>query len=296
MSFNIEIPAKCILAGEHSILERGFALVVPFNKFKLSLNYYPDEMKTMHTISAEGNNSLGIILWPVLSKACQLLNKDPHKLTGFFQMESTIPPCSGLGFSAALCVAVAEWVIQQGYLTRANLFDFAIELENMFHKKSSGVDIAGVTSNHIIQYSFNKEVAKISPCWEPELYISGSEEKSITRLCVEKVRELKKSDPKKAKEIYEKMALAVELIKFSLESDDKETQLSYITQGLTLGNQCFYDWGLTSQALTQHIKQLETYNTLACKVIGAGVGGYVLSLWKETPPQNLPFKLHRLNL
>jgi len=32
-------------------------------------------------------------------------------------------------------------------------------------------------------------------------------------------------------------------------------------------------------------------HALACKIIGAGFGGHVVSLWENTPPENLPFEL-----
>ena len=53
MSFSIKVPAKCIIAGEHLILERGFAIVAPFNLYHLELIHQPDAIKTMYTISAE---------------------------------------------------------------------------------------------------------------------------------------------------------------------------------------------------------------------------------------------------
>lgn len=292
MSFNVKIPAKCILAGEHLILERGYAIVAPFHHYYLTLNYEPNTIKTMYTISAEGNNSLGIILWPAICKAYELLQKDPHTITGFLNIKSTITPCGGLGFSAALCVAITEWIIYQGLLSRSELFQFAVRLEDMFHQRSSGVDIAGVTASNIIKYDLNHEISAVNMTWQPLFYISSSNETSFTGPCVKKVLKLKQENPAKSERIYEKMLRAARLIKNALE-ENNEASLHILAQGLTLGNECFYEWELVSPQLHNHIQQLKQH-ALACKIVGAGFGGHVLSLWKEPPPANFPIKLYPL--
>jgi mevalonate kinase len=292
MSFSIKIPAKCILAGEHVILERGFAVVSPFDHYDLTLSYKPGSMKTMYTISAEGYNSLGIILWPVVTKAYELLGQDVSKLTGEFDIQSSIPPGGGLGFSAALCVAVTEWLIYSGLIPRSRLFDFALELEHIFHFRSSGVDVAGVLSKNIIQYTSNREITVINPSWKPKLFVSSSKEMAITGSCVKKVMEFRKTNPERAKEIDDKMSSSTQLIKSALEAPEPEG-IALLAQGLHLGNECFHDWELVSPQLAHHLDEVSQY-AMACKVIGAGFGGHVLSLWEHNPPNNLPFKLHPL--
>ncbi|CEG56627.1 mevalonate kinase family protein [Legionella fallonii] len=294
MTFKVKVPAKCILAGEHLILERGYAIVAPLHRYHLTLSYEPHTIKTKYTISAEGNNSLGIILWPAICKAYELLQKDHNKITGFFNIKSTIIPCGGIGFSAALCVAITEWLIYQGLLSRSELFQFARQLEDMFHKRSSGVDIAGVTAKNIIKYYSNSEIIEMSISWQPLLYISSSDETSFSGPCVKKVLELKKENPAKAEAIYDKMLQAVILINNALENKN-DASLDILARGLTMGNECFYEWDLISPQLHDHIELLKQH-ALACKIIGAGFGGHVLSLWAESPPVNFPIKLYRLSL
>ena len=53
--------------------------------------------------------------------------------------------------------------------------------------------------------------------------------------------------------------------------------------------------GFGLQKLNDHINILKKY-ALACKVIGAGYGGHVLSLWETEPQIDLPLKLHRLKM
>lgn len=292
--FRIKIPAKCTLSGENLVREEGaVALVTRFDGYSLTLSYAPESKKNKFSILAEGDNFIELILWSVVRNACSLLDKDLHKINGNFEIESTIPPCSGLGFSAALCVAVAEWAIHEGYITRSSLFDFSIELEHMFHKKSNGIDIAGVISKKVIQYCTNKEIVEINPQWIPEFYISSSGEISITRCCEKIVQDCARRNPTMAKGICEKMDLSVSLIKKALESDNKEERFNDLAQGIMIGNECFYDWELIPPRLNKHLNEVKKY-AMACKIVGSGLGGHVLSLWKEPPPENLPFKLSKL--
>lgn len=292
MNFQTLIPAKCILAGEHLILQRGFAIVAPVNKYHLLLKFTPNDIETIHSISGEGMSSMQILLWPVVRKALDLLNVHPLEIKGCFDIKSSIPPCGGLGFSAALCLAVAEWAVYYGLLPQDKLFEFAILLENMFHGKSSGLDIAGVMSKGVIQYYSNHEIEPLALKWRPKLYISCSGEQSFSNNCIKKVTELRKTDTVKANAIDDKMMSACMLVKQSLNSD-YEQGLPLMISALNTGNECFYDWGLVSHTLHEHILEIKKH-ALSCKIVGAGFGGHVISLWKEKPPENLGFPLFAL--
>lgn len=292
MDFHTSVPAKCILAGEHVIVNRGFAFVTPFTNYKLTLDYAKDAVRTIQTISAEGNNSLSIMLWPVISQALLLRDKNPAELTGFFKIDCSIPIGAGLGFSAAICVAVARWCLYYGLISQAELFEFAIQLENAFHVKSSGLDIAGVMSSGVIKYSTNHDIQPIQPRWKPHLYVSSSGEKSITDSCVRTVNALRKSHPELASGIDDQMLESSREIQMALESEATEGFL-LLESALNKGNQCFYDWGLVSEKLHRHVQELKKH-AKACKIVGAGYGGHVISLWEKEPDVHLPFKLHRL--
>ncbi|KTD74632.1 mevalonate kinase [Legionella waltersii] len=293
MSFRTRVPAKCIIAGEHVIQRGGFALVSPLMSYHFSLEYVPAEIKTTATISGEGHNSLQVLLWPVVNHALDLLNRNPANLKGYFNIRNTIPIGGGLGFSAAISVAVAQWVANQQWIKPSEIFEFAVKLEGIFHGQSSGVDIAGVMSNKLIIYYSSHEIASITPLWKPKLYLSNSEVTSITKSCVEKVKNLRDSDKEKAQQIDDKMRLATTLVKEALMREDN-LGLSLLINGLNLGNECYYEWGLVSPKLNDHVLVLKEH-ALATKIVGAGYGGHVLSLWKDNPPPDFPIKLYPLD-
>ena len=291
MDFVTVVPAKCILACEHVIINQGFAIVAPFKHFSLSLSYTENKVKTIKTISGEVS-SLPIYLWMVIRNALELVNQNPQELTGFFDLKNNILVGAGLGFSAALCVAVAKWAVYYGLIKQTELFEFAVQLEDIFHVKSSGVDIAGVLAEDITKYYSTHETSLIAAKWKPLLYISSSGEKSITRRCVDQVIKLRQTDPAKGNAIDTKMMGAATQILNALESTSNEG-FPLMVSGLNQGNECFYEWKLVSEKLNDHIKEIKKY-AAACKIIGAGYGGHVVSLWQEEPPEKLPFKLIRL--
>ena len=247
MSFETHLPAKCILSGEYTILKKGFAIVCPFEKYELSLSYTPGDIKTVRTISGEGFDSMLIILWSVVTQALEYLGEKPNELTGTFKIKCSIPPCSGLGFSAALCVSIAEWAIYCGYISKENLFDFALKLEDNFHLKSSGVDVAGVMSKKVIMYSATREITNLALAWHPYLYISSSGEQSITKHCMERINELNKTEPERVTNAEEKMRVASIKTKEALESDNNN-RLALLSEAINMGNECYYEWDLVCKS------------------------------------------------
>ncbi|KTC92832.1 mevalonate kinase [Fluoribacter dumoffii] len=294
LGFKVCIPAKCILSGEFINNQKGYAIISPFERYKLVLKYYPNEIKTIRTITGEGFNSTQIILWSVISRALELLGKECSLLTGYFELNCNIPPCNGLGFFAALYYAVAEWLVYYGLMQRSNLFDFTLKLESSLRASSNGADIAGVMSPSLIMYSYSREIKKLNPTWHPHLYISSTKETTISDDCMQKINEMRLLEPSKAALVDEKMITSSIETRHALESNQKY-RLFLLADALNLANECYFEWGLISERVKNHIDILKKY-ALACKIIEAGYGGYVLSLWKQEPTVDLPFKLYRVNI
>lgn len=292
MNFKILLPAKCILSGDYVVVNNGFAIICPYRRYNLELQYFPSDIKTVRTISGEGFNSMQLILWSIISQAFNFLDEDHFQLTGHFALKCTIPPYSGLGFYAALYSAVAEWLVYYGLLSRSDLFEFALKLESGCQIRTNGADIIGVLSKGIITYSSSHQVCDLRHTWHPQLYISSSGEKQISQDGLVKINEMRKQDPQKVACIDEQMRTATFETKQALESD-REHRLYLLADALNLANECYYGWDLVSEQLENHINILRKY-ALACKILGVGYGGHVLSLWKEKPDVDLPFKLHRL--
>ncbi|MFN9069192.1 MAG: mevalonate kinase, partial [Bdellovibrionales bacterium] len=99
-SFETRTYGKWILAGEHTVLRGGEALVFPLKSQYLDWKFksggsgldveipkgYPEEFK--------------LLFWSVFEKACQLCKISQDQITGKLEMRAHILVGSGLGASA----------------------------------------------------------------------------------------------------------------------------------------------------------------------------------------------------
>jgi mevalonate kinase len=209
-------------------------------------------------------------------------------LTGTFLIESTLPVGTGLGASAALCVAVTRWLAQSDLVSQP--YEFARSLENMFHGESSGVDIAVSLSGEGLRFVRGQDFETIIPTWSPKLFLSYSGHRGVTSECVNKVKELILKHPSLGEKLDQQMKEAVRTSERALISDQEEG-LALLKTAILLARDCFEHWGLITSEFQKHIQELEDAGAWAVKPTGSGGGGYALSLWREDPPKELLPKL-----
>lgn len=293
--FKTRVHAKCILAGEHAVLRGHPAIVLPVTSKYFELTYQPQDNILHADFDAPYGETLLVLLWGTLNSCISLLRKPATSLTGNFFLKNNIPMGSGLGFSAALCVAVAQWAVWRGWLESYRLFDFARELENHFHGKSSGLDIAGTLAHVGTYFNINGHMRTVEMKWQPKLYLSSSNHQSSTAKCVEKVQSLWQQDEILAQLVDQQMANSVLKIEHALDLNEAEGLLQ-LAAAINQANQCFKQWGLITPELESHVENLLTNGALAVKPTGSGSGGYVLSLWREPPPADFPYEMLPLSL
>lgn len=283
--------AKCIIAGEHAVLRGHPAIVFPLSQFQLILTYQPSEKNLSAEASGELSETLLLMFWGTLKKAFELVSIPLNNIKGEIHIENHIPLCAGLGFSAALCLAIGKWFVAQKWLNTHKLLDFTRQLEDKFHQESSGVDIAGVMSNSAIYYVRNKEPQTINPKWTPKFYLSYCNHLSVTAEAVAAVKLLFDIEKFKAKRIDIDMAESVTMIQEALLSpESKGFQL--LSEGIKQSYHCFEQWNLITNKLQEHIDFLMQHGAIACKPTGAGYGGYVLSLWQDEPQESFNFEMY----
>lgn len=274
---------KWILAGEHTVLRGGKALVFPLRSRFLDFKYLPKKNQNLEIEIPVGYpDEFKLLFWSVFEKACQLKNLGSSQFQGLVQMRANIPVGSGLGASASLCVALARWFESLNIINPAEAFDFAKTLEDVFHGESSGVDVAVVLSEKGLLFQRQGARESFQSNWQPEWYLSHSGQKGITKECVQKVQAWGTESPKLLETVDAEMKRSVELCGMALLSDKILGQPKLI-EALDLAAACFSKWGLINKALDEHMKKLTEAGALAVKPTGSGLGGYVLSLWDHAP-------------
>jgi mevalonate kinase len=278
--FQTSVFGKWILAGEHAVVRGKGALVFPIKEKHLQLTY---TAKAPFSVTFDDSVSmiLQTLFWAVLKKSLQNMDLSLESMAGHFHLEANLPVGVGMGASAAVCVALSRWCVFQKQADKAQIYFMAKSLEDRFHKKSSGVDIVGVSANQGVYFKQGK--SQVLECtWHPYFQLSTCGEFGKTADCVEKVQNLWSINANLGGQLDEQMDESVNLAHRALQSIENN-RLNQLTEAITLAKDCFYQWDLVTDRLHQHMQTLLSEGALAVKPTGSGGGGLVLSLWSSLP-------------
>jgi mevalonate kinase len=278
---------KWILAGEHAVVRGHEALVFPIKQKQLTLRYRALSASLGADYTGSSGADMHLLFWSVLEQGTQLLGRSLNQLTGHFHLESTIPVGVGMGASAALCVAMSRWFCKQNMIEDSKCNEFARELEHLFHGKSSGLDIAGVASEGGVFFKAGLSVPLIQKIY-PNWVLSSCNQIGITSHCIQQVQNLWDKNPLLAQKIDNQMIESTHEAKMALEQGGVNA-IERLAKAVNKAGDCFYQWGLVSESLQQHMKQLFAKGALAVKPTGSGGGGFVLSLWDKLPPKDFDY-------
>lgn len=266
--------AKCIVSGEHIVAFGGKAIAIPVNNFKMLLNV--QDSTKLKIIQPNSSDEKKRILH-LLKKASEFLNISFEKITGNISIKNTIPICAGLGSSAALCVNTALFMESKKYCPENLTFDLAKNLENTFHEKSSGLDIAVTMLKKFIVFENHKVINVLEPKFWPHMMLSFCGVNSKTSECSKIVKELFDKNNDIQHETSEMMNYSVNICELAFQNSNFEK----LKEGINVALKCFQIWGLCNNKMNEHINLLYSLGAVAVKPIGSGLGGYILSLWNK---------------
>jgi mevalonate kinase len=277
--FSIEVPAKWVLSGEHSVLRGERALAFPHPSLSLKLNYF-DPSNSLKTVPSPPE------LWSLITRACEFLGKDSKLfLTGTIEIESSIPMGSGLGSSAALSVAIAKLVIWKTGAPLGALIPLATHLEDVFHGKSSGMDVNVIAHAQPALFSMEKKVEAVLKFDRlPRFEFRDTGLRGQTKFCIEQVNNWRKENPSEALKLDSQMGRATEMACSALQTFQTDPTAGERILALSMqdSQNCFETWGLVPHELFEQKNELLAKGALAVRMTGAGLGGFWVALWPSS--------------
>lgn len=282
--FQTQVPGKWVLAGEHSVLRGTTAVALPHPEFGLTLNFEPnDDFKSLN-VEPESAASLILELLQAVGEAWEADGRSFTYPTGTLKIESTIPMGAGLGSSAALCVAMTQWMAEPLSISESQQADFATQLEHRFHGKSSGMDVAVIFAREPISFVKGRGVKSLGVKQLPKFTFHDTQIRSRTSDCVLRVETFREESPTLAMKVDEAMGTASRIAMEGLIQFDagrKKEGLGLIQKSMQMSQECFYSWELVPGETKRLEERLLADGALAVKLTGAGGGGMLVALWED---------------
>jgi mevalonate kinase len=255
---------KVILVGEHAVLYGAHAVAIPLHNYQLKVQVTPIIKKITYP------SKLDLLI----KKSFKILETKEIPLT--IKITSQLESGSGLGSSAALCIATLKSIlkIKQQTISTEHLAYLANKLEKNFHYNPSGIDTTVISQGSPILFAKESPWKKITISkktpW-PFLLIN-SQKKTPTWKMIEIAKPyFKSSFGKKAVETINELSLqTVE----ALENYDPQTVAKCLNSCAKILDKS----KIVTSPLRDIIAESKKLGALAAKSTGGGGGGFVLAL------------------
>lgn len=199
-------------------------------------------------------------------------------------LDGTLYCASGIGASAASCVAIAR-ALSDHYnmnLSDEEINEIAYEGEKAYHGNPSGIDNTASTFGGLIWFERGEEnvMDRINIQTPVEIVMGNSGKVANTSAAVAGVRERKEKYPDKYDEIFARAENIAYLAKAALKEEDYQELGKLMNENHKLLQQI----EVSSRELDFLVKLARDAGALGAKLTGGGLGGSIIAL---TPGKDL---------
>jgi len=203
-------------------------------------------------------------------------------------LEGNLYCASGIGASAASCVAIARALSDYFNMNLSDdeINDIAYEGERGYHGTPSGVDNTASTFGDLIWFQKGKTnvIEKIIMQNPVEIVIGNTGKVANTVAAVEGVRKRKEKNPEKYQEIFNRAENITYLAKRALQEDDYKEIGKLMNENHKLLQQI----EVSSRELDFLVTVARSQGAIGAKLTGGGLGGNMIAL---TPGRDLQDKV-----
>ncbi|MFH0954597.1 MAG: mevalonate kinase [Candidatus Micrarchaeota archaeon] len=274
---------KVILFGEHFVVyglpaiaaalgETTTAKVTKAKKFEL-IDNRPETPGYKKEKFEQQQKSLELIF-----KAVEF---DPEKTPVRIELGGKLVAASGVGASAASCVAIARAIskFQGKNLSNEKINEIAYQGEMGYHGTPSGIDNTVSTYGGLIWFQKGPPIVlqPISTNIQLHLVVANTGKTSDTSAVVADVKKWKENNPKKFEQIVSEYKQLIENAKQAIQQNDLNTIGELMNQNHSLLQQI----GISCKELDSIAETARTNGALGAKLTGTGRGGLAICLAKD---------------
>jgi len=279
---------KAILFNEHFVVYKIPAIVSAIGNYtiaKISSSDKPgwqieDNRKATPKYKDDKIEQQKVSINNILKKMNIDLSKKGIKII----MDGTLYCASGIGASAASCVAIARALSDHFVLSLSDeeVNNIAYEGEKGYHGTPSGIDNTASTFGGLIWFEKgeNNVMDKISLSNPVEIVMGNTGKVADTTAAVAGVRERKEKDPDKYNPIFDRAENIAYLAKDALQEEDFREVGKLMNENHKLLQQI----EVSSKELDFLVKLAREYGAYGAKLTGGGLGGNMIAL---TPGRDL---------
>jgi len=283
---------KAILFNEHFVVYGVPAIVSAIGKYTVarveSLDSPQYELKDNRDATPNYKKDKFEQQKDSMNRIFKALNLDLSKKGVKIELAGSLYAASGIGASAASCVAIARSLSEYFNLklTDEEINNAAYEGEKGYHGTPSGIDNTASTFGGLIWFEKSEPnvMEKISLGNPIEIVMGNTGKVANTAAAVAGVRERKEKSPEKYQNIFDRARNIAFLARRAFQDEDLEEIGKLMNENHKLLQQI----EVSSRELDFLVNVARKYGALGAKLTGGGLGGNMIAL---TPGKELQEKV-----